>query len=120
MERNIFIVNASQVVVSQSHPEGVFSPVDGYPKRYDSKDYNATEQNPNGDQELALIVAKAEFADRVKQLALAGNRAMWAVTLEMANGRQIDRKDSGAFPDMTPVQQNNTQPTEEQQTEPTE
>lgn len=112
MERNIFIVNASQGVVSQAHPEGVFSPVDGYPKKYDSRDYNATEQNPNGDQDVALIVARAEFADRVKLLTLAGNRAMWSVTLEMANGRQIDRKSFGAFPDMTPEPEEEEEPEE--------
>lgn len=100
--RQIFIVNATQVVVSEQNPQGVYSTINGYPKQFDSRDYERTEQNPNGNEELALIVAQAEFADRVKQLSLAHNRAAWAVTLERADGRQLDRKTFGAFPDMTP------------------
>lgn len=102
MLRQIYIVNATQVVVSESHPEGVYSVLPDYPKRYDSRDYEATEANPNGNEELALIVARAEFAERVKQLSLAHNRAAWCVTLERADGRQIMRETYGAFPDMTP------------------
>ena len=100
--RNIFTVNATQVVVSESHPEGIKSVITGYPKDFDSRSYCASEENPNGSEELALIVAQADYADRVKQLSLSGNRAMWTVTLERADGRQIERKTRGAFPDMTP------------------
>ena len=110
--RNIFIVNATQVVVSQNHPEGVYSVIDGYPARYDSRNYGATEENPNGSEELALIVAKADFADRVKQLSLAGNRAMWSVTLTTASGRQVMHDSRGAFPDMTPVPEPEPEPEE--------
>lgn len=101
--RQIYIVNCSQVVTSQSHPEGVKSNIPGYPVEYDSRNYEATEQNPNGNEELALICAKADFADRVKQLSIAHNRAMWTVTLERADGRQIEKSSFGSFPDMTPV-----------------
>lgn len=100
--RQIFTVNATQVVVSESHPEGVYSNVNGYPVNYDSRNYEATEENPNGSEELALIVAQADFADRVKQLSLAHNRAAWTVTLTRADGVTIQRKNSGAFPDLTP------------------
>ncbi len=100
--RNIFIVNATQVVVSQSHPEGIMSTVDGYPKNYDSRNYNATEQNPNGDEARALEVAQAEFYSRVSAFLNANNRAMWTVTLTRADGRQIMRDGRGSFPDMTP------------------
>lgn len=100
--RQIYIINATQVVTSDTHPEGVFSVIQGYPKTFDSRDYEATAENPNGNDALALIVAQAEFADRVKQLSLAHNRAAWAVTLERADGRQLDRKTYGTFPDMTP------------------
>lgn len=101
--RNIFTVNATQAVVSESHPEGVYSVLPDYPKRYDSRNYEATESNPNGNEGLALIVAKADFADVVKQLSLAHNRAAWCVTLERADGRQIMRETYGGFPDMTPA-----------------
>ena len=88
--RQIYTVNAIQVVTSESHPEGVKSNVSGYPKDFDSRNY--------ANEEIALIVAQADYADIVKQLSLSNNRAMWAVTLERADGKQIDRKSFGAFP----------------------
>lgn len=100
--RQIYIVNASQVVTSDTHPEGVYSTVNGYPIKRDSRDYERTEENPNGNEELALIVAQADYADAVKNLSVAHNRAGWAVTLERWDGVQIARKSFGAFPDMTP------------------
>lgn len=100
--RNIYTVNATQVVVSQAHPEGVKSVIDGYPKDFDSRSYNATEQNPDGSSDVALIVAQAEYADRVKLLTIAGNRAMWTVTIERSDGQQIAKKSFGAFPNVTP------------------
>lgn len=102
--RNIYIVTATQVVTSDTHPEGVYSVLNGYPIHRDSRDYERTEGNPNGSDALALTVAKADFADVIKTLSLAHNRAMWAVTLERADGRQILRETFGAFPDMTPPQ----------------
>ena len=102
--RNIFTVNATQIVISESHPEGVFSVVPDYPKNYDSRNYNATEENPNGDEARALEVAKAEFHARVSVNLLANNRAMWAVTLTRADGKQIMHDSKGMFPDMTPQQ----------------
>lgn len=101
--RQIFIVNATHVVTSESHPEGAYSTVSGYPKTFDSRNYNATEQNPNGDEVRALEVAQAEFYSRVSANLAAANRTMWTVTLERADGRQIMRESRGAFPDMTPV-----------------
>ena len=100
--RNIYTVNATQVVVSENHPEGVFSVVPGYPKDFDSRSYEATEENPNGSEEVALICARADYADRVKLLRIANNRAKWTVTLERADGRQIEHDSFGEFPDMTP------------------
>lgn len=101
--RQIFIVNATQVVTSESHPEGLFSVVSGYPKTFDSRNYNATEENPNGDEERALQVAKAEYFSRLSAMYSANNRAMATVTLERADGRTIMRECIGAFPDMTPT-----------------
>jgi len=101
--RNIFIVNAIQIVTSEAHPEGTYTTVQGYPIRRDSRDYEATAENPNGNEELALIVAQADYADAVKAMSIAHNRAGWAVTLERWDGVQIARKSWGAMPDMTPV-----------------
>ena len=102
MLRQIYIINATQVVVSESNPQGVYSNVTNYPKQFDSRNYEATAENPNGNPELALIVAQADYADIVKQLSLAHNRAMWSVTLTRADGVLVERKSFGAFPDMTP------------------
>lgn len=101
--RQIYIVSAAQIVVSETNPQGVYSVLNGFPIYRDSRDYERTDTNPNGNEELALIVAKADFADVVKQLSLAHNRAMWTVTLERADGRQIMRESYGGMPDMTPA-----------------
>lgn len=102
--RNIYTVNATQVVTSVQNPQGIKSVIDGYPIDYDSRSYNATEQNPNGDSDIALIVAQADYSDRVKKLATSGSatRVMWTVTIDRHDGAQIARKTWGALPDMTP------------------
>lgn len=101
--RNIYIVNATQVVASDTHPEGLYSVVSGYPKTFDSRNYSATESNPDGDTERALEVAQAEFYTRVAANLTAANRAMWTVTLTRADGRQIMRDSRGQFPNVTPT-----------------
>lgn len=94
MARNLFIVNATQVVTSQSHPEGLFSVVSDYPKTFDSLSY-AAEANP---ADAALRAAKAEYHDRIGKNYASNTRAMWAVTLEMADGTQILKESEGDFP----------------------
>ena len=104
--RNIYIVNATQVVTSEAHPEGLYSMVSGYPKTYDSRNYPAADGNPNGDTDKALDAAKSEYHARLSELYKgSASRVMWTVTLEMADGRTILRESKGAFPDMTPVQE---------------
>ena len=100
MARNIFIVNATQTVVSQAHPEGLFSVVSGYPKNFDSNSYS-TETEPEA---AALRAAKSEYFSRLSANYGSSTRAMWTVTLEQADGRTILRESEGAFPDMTPEQ----------------
>lgn len=53
MARNIFIVDAKQVVVSDNNPQGLYSTVNGYPKSFDSDSFS-------GDNDAALRAAKAE------------------------------------------------------------
>lgn len=101
--RQIYIVNATQVVKSDSHPEGLYSVMSGYPKFYDSRTYNVTDSNPDGDEEKALRMAKSEYLSRLSANYAADNRAMTTVTLEMANGRTIMHECIGAFPVVTPV-----------------
>ena len=103
--RNIFIVNATQVVTSESHPEGLFSVVSGFPKSFDSRSYPASDGNPNGDEEKALSMAKSAYLAQLSTNYANANptRVMMVVTLERADGRQIMRECIGAFPDMTPT-----------------
>lgn len=112
--RNIYIVNATQVVTSDAHPEGIYSTLPDYPKQFDSRAYSATDANPNGDEARALEVAQAEFYSRVSAFLAASspNRAMWTVTLTRADGRQIMRESRGAFPDMTPAPEPQPEPEE--------
>ena len=102
--RQIFVVNATQVVTSDSHPEGLFSTVSGYPKTFDSRTYNATEDNPNGDSDKALAAAKSEYYSRLSaNYSGSATRVMATVTLETAQGRTVLQESIGAFPDMTPA-----------------
>ena len=104
MLRNIYTVSATQVITSDSHPEGLLSNVPNFPVVVDSRTYPAPDGNPNGNTDTALIVAQAEYADEVKALTVASNpnRVMWCVTITDAKGVQIARKSWGAMPDMTP------------------
>ena len=103
MERNIFIVNATQVVTSQAHPEGLFSVVSNYPKSFDSRNYPAEDGNPNGDSDAALRAAKSEYYSRLSSnYSGSATRVMATVTLETAQGRTIISESIGAFPDLTP------------------
>ena len=100
--RNIYIVNATQAVTSESHPEGLYSTVSGYPKTFDSRSYSAADGNPNGDSDATLRAAKAEYFSRLSAFyAGSPTRVMATVTLETAQGRTIMQESIGAFPDMT-------------------
>ena len=66
--RNIFTVNATQVVISESNPQGVLSNVTNYPMPFDSRNYKATAKNPNGDEEIALLAAQAEYSQIVQTI----------------------------------------------------
>lgn len=104
--RNIYIVNALQIVVSEQNPQGVLSTVPNYPKNFDSRSYKATAENPNGDEEIALLAAQAEYSAEIVTLATAenANRVGWSVSVSRASdGKQLYLKSFGAFPDMTPT-----------------
>lgn len=101
--RNVYIVNATQVVTSDSHPEGLFTTISSYPKTFDSRSYPATDGNPNGDSDSALRAAKAEYFSRLSaNYAGSATRIMATVTLETAQGRTIMSECIGSMPDMTP------------------
>lgn len=92
MARAIEIVNATQVVTSESHPEGIFSVVSGFPKVFDS--------GVNGDIEQNMKNAKsAYYAQLSTNYANTNpNRVLMTVTLEMASGEQILRESIGGLP----------------------
>ena len=104
--RQIYKVDATQVVVSEAHPEGIYSNVSGYPKTYDSRNYDATEENPNGSEEKALNAAKAEYFSRLSaNYTGSPSRVMSVVTLDRADGQKILKECIGGFPDMTSPEQ---------------
>lgn len=92
MARNIIIVNATQVVTSENHPEGIFSVMTGFPKVFDSGE--------NGDIEQNMKTAKAAYYDQLSKNYANTNpaRVMTTVTLEMASGEQILRECIGGLP----------------------
>lgn len=103
--REIYKVNATQIVISDAHPEGMLSDVSNYPMLFDSRSFNATTENPNGDTEIALLSAQAEYSAEIVRLATAGNpsRVGWTVSVVRASdGKQLYLKSIGGFPDMTP------------------
>ena len=112
MARVIYIVSATQVVVSDNHPEGLLSNKTGYPKTYDSKDYE-------GNEERAFEVAEAEYRSCESTMLLDTNpsRVMQTITMERSDGRSIYHRSKGAFPVSAPAEE----PAEpEQEPEPTE
>ena len=118
MERNIYKVFATQIVISESNPQGVLSDIQGYPKPFDSRSYKATEQNPNGDPEIALLAAQAEYSSEIVTLATAdnANRVGWTVSIVRgSDGKQLFLKSFGGFPDMTPVPEPEPEPEGEEE-----
>lgn len=92
MARNIIIVNATQVVTSESNPSGIFSVMAGFPKVFDS--------GVNGDIEVNMKAAKAAYFDQLSKNYgnTNPNRVMTTVTLEMVNGQQILKESIGGLP----------------------
>ena len=91
--RTIYIVNATQVVTSEAHPEGVYSTVQGYPKTFDSNTYG-------GDTDKALHAARADYYSRLSAIYTgSAARVMATVTLTRADGRQMLRESIGGFPE---------------------
>ena len=113
--REIYKVFATQVVVSENNPQGVLSDISGYPKPFDSRNYKANEQNPNGDRDIALLAAQADFKAEALALLAADSpsRVCWCVyIIRTSDGERIDRAAWGRYPDMTPAPE--PEPEEEQ------
>lgn len=92
MARNIFIVNATQVVTSEQNPQGLLSVYDGYPKTFDSMSYD-------GDIALTRRMANADYYNRLGIMYgdTNANRIMKTVTLENAKGELLLHDSIGDF-----------------------
>ena len=93
MARTIYIVNATQVVTSESHPEGMFSVKPDYPKTFDSMRYDNS-------PERAFEVAEAEYRSCESAMLLDTNstRVMQTITMERSDGVPYYHRCKGAFP----------------------
>lgn len=113
--REIYKVFATQIVISESNPQGVLSDIPNFPKPFDSRSYKATAENPNGDGDTALLAAQAEFKSEALTLTMADspNRVGWTVSIiRTSDGMAIDRKSWGGYPDMTPQPEPEPEPEE--------
>lgn len=98
MARNIVIVNATQIVTSETNPYGIFSTMTGFPKVFDS--------GVNGDIEQNMKTAKSAYYAQLSANYANTNpaRVMTTATLTMANGRTIMAESIGTFPVVTPTE----------------
>ena len=101
MARNLFIVNATQVVTSDSNPMGIFSTVSGFPKVYDSGEGGDLEQNLKNAKSAYFSQLSANYANTNPA------RVMTTVTLETAQGRMMMSESIGAFPVPAPAPEPN-------------
>ena len=92
MARAIAIVNATQVITSESNPQGLFSVVSGSPKVFDSGNGGDIEQNMKNAKAAYFAQLSANYGNTNPA------RIMMTVTLEMASGEQILRESIGGFP----------------------
>lgn len=95
MARTIIIINATQLVTSESNPYGLLSNASGFPVIIDSN--NAPY---NGDIEYAMKAAKGIYFKKLgaNYEDTNSNRIMTTVTLEMATGEQILKEKIGGYP----------------------
>lgn len=92
MARNLFVVNATQVITSESNPMGLYSVVSGFPKVFDSGEGGDMEQNLKNAKSAYFAQLSANYANTNP------NRVMTTVSLETAQGRMVMSDCIGAFP----------------------
>lgn len=93
MERQIFIVNAMVIDAN-----GTFNVLNGYPKAFDSKNYN-------NDIDKTKMRATGEFADTWGAMCKRDDRQLQTVILMTADGFILDKQAIGkiaALPDPEP------------------
>lgn len=87
-KRNIFIVNAYVVDAN-----GTFNPLSGYPKTFDSRNYD-------NDIDKALKRATGDFSEAFGAMCKNDTRQLQTVELLSADGFQIDHKAIGSIADV--------------------
>ena len=85
MARQIFLVNAFIVDAN-----GTFNNIQGYPKTFDSRNYQ-------GDIEKTQRRAEGEMSDAWSNMCKVDTRQIQTVTLATVDGFQIERKTWGVF-----------------------
>lgn len=83
--RNIYVVNAQIVDANGTHHF-----LDGYPKKFDSRNYD-------DDVDKAKRRADGEFSETFADMCKNDTRQIQTVTLEDVFGNQLDRKTIGNF-----------------------
>lgn len=108
--RTIYIINSTQVVTSENHPEGLFSVKPGFPKVFDSKDYRDDEQR-------TFDLAEAEYRECESTMLRDTNdaRVMQTITMERSDGKPFYHRSKGDFP--TPEQEEEPEVTPEPEPE---
>lgn len=91
MKRQIFVVNATVVDAN-----GTFNTLSGYPKTYDSRSYD-------NDIDKTRLRAGGGFAEARAAMSKVDTRQLQTVTLELADGFQIERWTHGAIADVEPA-----------------
>ena len=108
MVRNIYEVYATIVDAN-----GAFNTLTGYPKRFDSRNYD-------GSTDKALKRARGEFYETIGAMCKRDDRQLQTVVLMQANGQVIERQSIGAIaPDPDPEPEPE-EPEEEPEEEPVE
>lgn len=88
MKRQIYLVNAWIVDAN-----GAFSALSGYPKTFDSKNYD-------NDIDKAQRRAEGEFSEAWGAMCKRDDRQLQTVTLMTADGFMLDKKSSGQIADV--------------------
>ena len=95
MKREIYKVFATQVVVSENNPQGVLSDITGYPKQFDSKNYQ-------GDTEKTRRRAEGDMSETWGAMCKVDTRQIQTVVMYSVDGIVIDRRTSGQFVEPEP------------------
>ena len=87
MARQIFIVDAHIVDAN-----GTFNNIQGYPKTFDSRNYQ-------GDVDKTQRRAEGDMSEAWGAMCKVDTRQIQTVTLSTVDGFQLDRKTTGTFPE---------------------